>query len=169
MKKLMRNIQFACLFAFGTSAACAAQADVAISNGTINAAVSSVANLTLGGSNLTFANSNPTTTPSIPANENGITVTVNGRTSVAGSVILTVLAGGDLTSGAQTIPIGNVTWTAAGTGFQAGTLSKTTAGIAASFVGSGTHSGTLNFFLANSYAYVTGTYTATITYTLTAL
>ncbi len=169
MKTSMRNIYAACLFVLGLTARCTAQADVAVSTGTITATVSSVANLTLGGTNLTFANSSPATVTSIPANENGITATVNARTSLTGTVILTVLATGDLTSGAQTIPISNVTWTTLGSGFQSGTLSKTTAVTAGSWIGSGTHSGTLAFFLANSFTYVTGTYSTTITYTLTAL
>jgi hypothetical protein len=83
-------------------------------------------------------------------------------------VTLTCLAEGDLTAGANTIAISNVTWTATGTGFVAGTMNKTTAQSAGSWTGPGARSGTFSFSLANSWSYDTGSYTAAITYTLTA-
>jgi hypothetical protein len=82
---------------------------------------------------------------------------------------LTVLASGDLVSGASTIPISNVTWTATPTStFQNGTLNKTVA----QPVGSGgvvflnSVNGTLTFRFANSWTYDAGAYTQTIVFTL---
>ena len=80
---------------------------------------------------------------------------------------LTCLAGGDLTSGSDTIPISDVTWTAEGSGFVAGTMNKTTAQPVGSWTGSGHRTGTLSFLLANDWNHATGSYTATATYTLT--
>ena len=90
------------------------------------------------------------------------------KTGSASTATLTVLAAGDLTSGTDTIAISNVTWTATGAGFVAGTMNKTTAQSAGSWTGSGNRSGTFSYFLANSWSYPTGSYTATTTYTLTA-
>jgi hypothetical protein len=135
---------------------------------TVNATVSATASLTLGVAAINFAAANPGTTPSIAATENPVSVTANAQTSSAGAVTLTCLAGGDLTAGANTIAISNVTWTATGTGFVAGTMNKTTAQSAGSWTGPGARSGTFSFSLANSWSYDTGSYTAAITYTLTA-
>ena len=105
---------------------------------------------------------------SIPATENPVNVTAKVKTGSASTATLTVLAAGDLTSGGDTIAITNVSWTATGTGFIAGTMSKTTAQSAGSWTGSGNRSGTFSYVLANSWSYATGTYTANATYTLTA-
>ena len=71
-------------------------------------------------------------------------------------------------SGSNTIAISNVTWTATGTGFRAGTMSRTTSQLVGRWTGSGTRTGTLSFFLANSWSYATGNYTQRVTFTLTA-
>src|SRR5437879_6064185 len=70
---------------------------------TVNATVSACASLTLGSAAINFAAANPGTTPSIGATENPVSVTANAQTSTAGAVTLTCLAGGDLTSGGNTI------------------------------------------------------------------
>ncbi len=145
-----------------------AHAVTATQNLTVNATVSATASLTLGSGSINFAAANPTTTPSIAANENAVSVTANAQTSSSGAVTLTCLAGSDLTAGSNTIAISNVTWTATGSGFAAGTMDKTTAQSAGSWTGSGAHSGTFSYSLANSWSYASGSYTATITYTLTA-
>ena len=134
---------------------------------TINATVSSRAELTLSPTTISFLDASPTSTPSIPANTT-VAVTANVRSS--GTPTLKVLANGDLTSGSDTIAIGNVQWTASGAPFIAGTMNKTTAQDAATFsVGtSGSYSGTFSYTLANSWNYKVGSYSATATYTLTA-
>lgn len=140
----------------------------ATANGSINvtANINAKARLTLGAASITFADADPDVTPSMSAGP--VTVDVRARTSAAGSVALTVLASGDLTSGGNTIAISNLTWTATGSGFQAGTSNSTTAQAVGGWTGSGSPSGTQTFALPNSWTYATGTYTVTLNYTLTA-
>ena len=82
-------------------------------------------------------------------------------------VPVTVQASDDLkTTASDVIPIANLTWTASG--LTAGTMSKVSAVTIGSWSGPGTHNGTQTYKLVNSWSYVTGTYTTSITYTLTA-
>ena len=134
---------------------------------TINATVSAKAKLTLGVAAINFADADPDTVPSIAADENPVSVTVKAQTAGASTVTLTVAADGDLDSGADTIDITNVTWTATGAGFVAGTM-NTSAQSAGSWTGSGQQSGTFSYSLANSWDYNAGSYTQTVVYTLTA-
>ena len=156
-------ITFAMLFVSGVAFAASATANL-----TINATVSATAKLTFGSTTMTFTNQDPDTTPAIAASENAVSVTAKVRTGAASLATLTVLTGGDLTSGTNTIAISNVTWTASGTGFVPGTMNKTTAQSVGSWTGSGVRNGTLSFSLANSWSYATGSYAATSTFTLTA-
>ncbi len=128
--------------------------------------VAAKARLTLGAAGVTFADADPDVTPTMTAGP--VTVDVRARTSAAGSVTLTVLATGDLASGLNTIAINNLTWTATGGGFVAGTSNATTAQSVGAWTGSGSPSGTQTFSLPNSWSYVTGTYTTTLNYTLSA-
>jgi len=133
---------------------------------TINATVSARAELTISPTTINFPDASPTTTPSIPANST-VSVTANVRTG--GTPTLKVLANGNLTSGANSIAITNVTWTASAAPFIAGTLNSATSQDAATFSsGSGSYSGVFTFALANSWARADGSYTQTATYTLTA-
>jgi hypothetical protein len=135
---------------------------------TISATVASKAKLALSAATVTFPDADPDATPSIGAAENPVTATVKATTGSASTVTLTVQAGGaDLVSGTDQIAISNVTWTASGAGFVAGTM-NTTAQSAGSWTGSGSRSGTFSYFLANSWAYPKGSYTQTAVYTLTA-
>jgi hypothetical protein len=133
----------------------------------IGAPLAATASLSITPSSLTFPNADPDTVPSIPAIGNPVTVTANAQTTGNNTVTLSVLAKGDLISGSSTIPIGNVTWTATGNGFLAGTMSKTTAQTAGSWTRSGNRTGTFSYFLKNSWSYATGNYAQTVTYTLT--
>ena len=135
---------------------------------TVNATVSARGALTMGASSINFLDADPDLTPSISASENPVSVTAKVRTGSASTATLTHLAAGDLMSGTDAILIGNVTWTASGTGFQLGTMNKATPQTAGSWTGSGNRSGTFSYFLANSWLYATGTYAASSTYTLTA-
>lgn len=135
---------------------------------TINAIVSPRAKLTLGVAAINFPDADPSTTPSVAATENPVSVDSQVRTGAASTATLTVLAASDLTSGANTIAITNVTWTATGAGYVAGTMSTSAAQTVGSWTGSGDRSGTLSFFLTNSWSYATGSYTANSTFTLTA-
>ena len=155
--------------AFGVMVGLAAPAQAqATANGSLSvtATVSAKAKLTLSAASITFADADPDVTPSITAA--GVDVDVKARTSAAGSVTLTVLASGDLASGGNTIAVSNLTWTSAGSGFVNGTSNKTVAQPVGSWTGSGNPTGTQTYALANSWTYVTGTYTVTLNYTLTA-
>jgi len=140
---------------------------------TLSATVSSAAKLTLATSTVTFPDADPDTVPSISANENGAVVTAKVKTGSATTATLKVLAADDLKSGSDVIPITNVTSTATNTSgsfFLAGpvTWSNTSPGATVGQGNSGSFAGTFSWFLANSWAYATGSYTATATYTLTA-
>lgn len=135
---------------------------------TVNMAISARAKLTLGVNAINFADADPDSSPSILATENPVSVTAKVRTGAASTATLTHLAGGDLTSGGNTIAIGNITWTVTGAGFVSGTMNKTTAQPAGSWTGSGSYSGTYSYSIVNSWSYATGNYTASTTYTLTA-
>ena len=133
---------------------------------TINATVASRAELILSPTTINFPDANPTTTPSIPA-DSTVAVTANVRTT--GTPTLAVLSNGNLISGGDTIAITNVTWTASGAPFIAGTMNAVTAQDAATLsAGSGQYTGTYSYFLANSWSYAIGSYTQTVVYTLTA-
>lgn len=132
----------------------------------VTATVSAKAKLTLGAASITFADADPDVTPTMTSG--AVTIDVKARTSAGGGVTLTMLASGDLVSGADTIGIANLTWTAAGAGFVAGTSDKTTAQSVGGWTGSGSPSGSHTFSLPNSWSYATGSYTVTLNYTLTA-
>jgi len=133
---------------------------------TINASGAIRAELTLTPTTISCPYADPTATPSIPANT---TVSVTAKVRSSGTPTLKVLANGDLASGGDSIAIGNVTWTASGGPFIAGTMNKTTSQDAATFsAGSGSFSGTFTYKLANSWNYAVGSYAQTATYTLTA-
>jgi hypothetical protein len=137
-------------------------------NATVNvtAHVNAKAKLTLDTNAVDFADADPDTDPVLSAA--AINITVKARTAKNGSVTLTVVSDQDLTSGSDTIGINNLTWTAGGSGFVAGTMDKVTAASLGSWTDSGNHGGTQTLNLANSWSYATGDYTATLTYTLTA-
>jgi hypothetical protein len=85
--------------------------------------------------------------------------------------LITVLASGDLTSGPSTIPISQVSWTAApAPPFRNGTLSSSIAQVVAS--GSGNANplrlGFIIFRLTNSWTYDAGIYTQSLVFTLSA-
>ncbi len=134
----------------------------------VTADVKAKAKLTLGAASVTFADADPTSTPIIDATP--INVSVKARTSASGNVTLTVVADHDLkTSSNDVIPIGNLTWLVGGNpGLLPGTMDATTAHNVGSWTGSGNFSGTQTLRLVNDWAYNTGSYTATLTYTLTA-
>lgn len=134
---------------------------------TVNAPLASSAVLTLNRTSISFPDSDPNTVPSIPANVT-VAATVTATTNVGMLITLNVLAQGDLVSGGNTIPINNITWTATGTGFIAGTMSKTTSQLAGQWTTSVNRTGTFSYRLANSWSYATGSYTQSVTYTLTA-
>jgi hypothetical protein len=135
---------------------------------TATATVTATAKLTLSSTTLAFPDADPDTTPAIPASGGALTITAKARTTIGSSVTLVVQAANDLKSGLDTILATQLRWTATGTGFVAGTMSKTAAQPVASWTSSGSWTGTQAYTLLNSWTYATGTYSATLTYTLTA-
>ena len=142
------------------------------SSGTVNvtANVAARAKLQLNNStaavqthSITFNDADPDTTATLTAAP--FNVDVKARVPGGGAVTLTVAAGGNLTSGTDTIAINNLSWT--GSGAMAGGTANTVAQTVGNWTGSGHRQGTQTYELANSWAYATGSYSATLTYTLT--
>ena len=139
---------------------------------TINAAVTAQAALYIGTAAINFPAANPDVVGSIPATENPVSVSARAQTGVLETVTLTCKADGanlfDSADG-DVIAITNVTWTvASGPEFSAGTMTDAAEVAVASWTGPARKDGSLNFFLANSWDYATGSYTQTVVYTLTA-
>jgi len=111
-------------------------------------------------------------TQSIAAAEGAITVRAFAVTKSSETLKLNVAAATDLTAGSDIIGIGAITWTAAGdAGLKAGTMAKT-AVEAGSWTGSVLHwhQGSFSFsFLRNYATQAPGEYSATATYTLSAI
>jgi hypothetical protein len=135
---------------------------------TLSTTIASRAKLIFGLYAMSFPDADPDSVPSNPSNVNPISVTSSARTGSSQTVGLTCLASGDFISGTITISIGNMTWTATGTGYVPGTMDRTTAQTAGSWTGSGQRIGTFSYFLANSWSYTVGSYSTSIGYTLTA-
>ncbi len=133
---------------------------------TLNVSINGLARLTLSSAGVTFADSNPDLVPQVPATPGPLTITVKARTTLNATLRLSVLASDDLRSGVRTIPASNITWTAAGAGFVAGTLNRTTPQAVGSWVNSGVRTGTQSLFFRNLWTHPTGIYTLTMTYTL---
>lgn len=125
--------------------------------------------LSLSPAVITFPSSDPDTVPLVSAPPLQITYRVRGNGNSPWS--LTVLAAGDLISGASQIDISNVTWVATpAPPFQNGTLNKTVAQRIASGTGNVNpdNIGSITFRLANSWTYNPGSYTQTVLFTLSA-
>jgi len=164
--KVVSLVAVVCLVLLATSLAGWAATDQQTL--TINAQVNANAKLTLEVAAINFPDAEPDAVPSVSATENPVDVSVKARAASTSTVTLTVQANGDLVSGSDTIDISNVSWTATGAGFAAGTM-DTVAVPAGSWTGSGNRDGTFSYFLANSWDYVVGNYSQSVVYTLTAL
>ena len=135
---------------------------------TATVTVNAFAKLTLSASTLVFPDSDPDTIPEVRAAGGPVTITAKATTTIGSTVTLVVQAAGDLRSGLDAIPVTQLRWTATGAGFVPGTMSQTAAQRVASWVSSGSWTGTQTYGLLNSWTYATGTYSTTLTYTLTA-
>jgi hypothetical protein len=123
--------------------------------------------LTIAPANVTFPTSDPDTAPTLTAAP--LTVQYRVRANGSRPWVLTVLASGDLTSGASRIPAAAVSWLAApAPPFRTGTLSSTQAQPVASGTGNVNppQTGTITFRLTNSWTYDAGTYLQILTFTL---
>ena len=135
---------------------------------TLSANVGTLANLTLSSVSVSFPDADPDAVPQVSAAGGPLTITTKARATHLSQVMLTVQANGPLRSGLNTIAAGAITWTSTGTGFVAGTLSSAASVTVGSWIGSGTRAGTQTLKFQNLWTYATGTYTATLTYTLSA-
>jgi hypothetical protein len=135
-----------------------------------HAAHAQTIHVAIGSTTITFPSASPAVTASIPAIENPIPVTFGYTGPGLGTWLISLTALGDLTGGAQTIPISSVRYSGTGSITGSGTLVK---GIAVT-VGSGSlttppSASSLSFFFANSWSYQPGVYTSSVLVTVVAL
>jgi hypothetical protein len=145
-----------------TPAVAAAQTRTA----TVNVSIDGVARMSLSVNAITFPDSNPSLVTQVSPTSGPLTITVKARTPLNSTVRLSVLASDDLRSGVRTIPASTITWTTSGTGFVPGTLNRTTPQAVGTWIGSGARTGTQSLLFANSWNHPAGTFTLTMTYTL---
>ena len=152
---------------------CAAAVDAAAQSAltvptTLSSNVTSLARISLSTNSLSFPDADPDTVPQVPSTTGPLTITARARASRNGLVTLTVQASDDLRSGVSVLPASSITWTATGSGYVRGTLSRTAPQLVGSWTGSGVRVGTQDFRFQNSWMHAPGTYTVTLIYTLTA-
>ena len=163
MTKLIKFGFGAAAFVLLSSTVSAQQSATATVTATAN--VAAKARLDVTGA-VAFADDDPDTMPVLSAA--ALNISVKARTGNAQTVLLTVAADGDFEEpGGATIGISNLTWIVSGTGFATGTAATTDVTVG-SWPGSGNRNGTQTYRLLNSWAYDTGFYSVTLTYTLTA-
>lgn len=146
---------------------CVTPASAQTQSGTVTATVSTIAKLTVSSTTLTFPDANPDLAPQVAPLQGALSITAKARATSGSQIVLTVQASDDLRSGLDVIPASAIAWTAAGSGFNAGTLSKTAPVALAQWTGSGVRTGTQTLSLQNLWTYTTGTYSCTLLYTLT--
>ena len=134
---------------------------------TLNANLPPVARLSLSTSTIVFPDADPDTVPLVASSPPTIAITAKARAVAGSTITLTMEAADDLRSGLDTISVSTITWTATGPGFASGTLRRAPQ-VVATWSGSGVRNGDQSFLFANKWSYPTGTYTATILYTLAA-
>ncbi len=160
-------IVFAAALAFAALAA-PANAQPVASTAVLSADVRTIAKLSLSSTNVAFPDADPDLAPRVSSIGGALSITAKARAASASQVMLTVQASDDLRSGLNVIGAQAITWAASGPGFVAGTLSKTSPVRVAQWAGSGVRTGTQTLYFDNLWTYATGTYSATLLYTLTA-
>ena len=173
MKKLMTFLFALGLLAFSGSNVLLAQAS---QNVTFSVNLLEWYDLYMANTTITFTDQapaiqNPPPAVNIASNENPVAVRVFALVLPSDSLRLTTTANGNLTKGTgNDININAISWTVAdGAGFVAGTLQNGSAVDAGSWTASAFHwhQGGFNFVFARNYqTQEPGTYTATVTYTL---
>ena len=153
-----------CVLLAGTATGAANLTRSATATVTVNA----LAKLSLSSAAMAFTGADPDTVPAIPASGGPVTVTAKCRTTLGSAVLLSVVASGDLRSGLDVIPVTQLSWTGAGAGFVSGTMSASSPQTVGAWTSSGSWVGTQTYSLLNSWSYSTGTYSTTLTYTLSA-
>lgn len=164
------HVRFVLILVLGVLAAsrtpASAQSSPQSTTATISANLATLAKLTLSTASVTFPDANPDVSPQVTAVQGDVSITTKARATPGAQVLLTVQASDDLRSGVQVIPASAITWTATGTGFTAGTLSKSASVHVGQWVGSGIRTGTQTLLFQNLWTYATGTYTCSLVYTL---
>jgi hypothetical protein len=113
---------------------------------------------------VTFPSSDPDTVPVIVAASIRVSYIAQGAPN---PWTITVRAGGNLISGASSIPISNVSWTATPSPpFRNGTLSTVAQTLATGTGLINVDRGDVTFRFVNSWNYTVGNYTQTLTFTL---
>ena len=104
----------------------------------------------------------------VPVQAAPLTVSAKARVPPNQRIVMTVQADGPFVSGTSTIPANKLSWTMTGAGFQAGgTANANAARMLGSWRGSGDYTGTQTYEFLDSWDYSVGTYTLTMTYTVT--
>jgi hypothetical protein len=124
------------------------------------------ARISFSSTSVTFPDADPGLTPLVPSVPVGLTISARARVPRNSQVTLTLQSTDDLRSGVTVLPASLVTWTATGSGFADGTLSRTSPQLVGRWNGSGVRTGTQNFRFENRWTHPTGVYSATLVYTL---
>lgn len=135
---------------------------------TLSVNLGSLARVAFTSTSIAFPNADPDTVPKIAGTPASIAITAKARTTRNSLVTLTVQSTDDLRSGVTVLPASLITWTVTGTGFVAGTLSRSSAQLVGSWTGSGVRAGSQSFFFENGWTHPPGTYTITLVYTISA-
>lgn len=135
---------------------------------TLSVNLGSLARVAFASTTIGFPNADPDTVPKVAGTPASIAITAKSRTTRNSQVTLTVQSTDDLRSGVTVLPASLITWTATGTGFVAGTLSRTSAQVVGTWTGSGVRSGSQSLFFENRWTHPPGTYTITLVYTISA-
>jgi hypothetical protein len=151
-----------------TVAAPVARAAAQTSTATLSADVGGLAKLNLSSMSVSFPDADPDAVPQIPTSGGPIVITAKSRALPGMQVVLTLQAADDLRSGVNVISAANITWSATGAGFTAGTLSTAAPVTLATWTGSGVRSGSQQLYFRNLWTHPTGTYTLSLLYTLSA-
>lgn len=138
----------------------------ATNNLTVTAQVNARASIGLNPFSIAFADADPDAFPNLSAPV--ITVNARIRAGAAQSITLTVESAAPLTSGTDTIPMANLSWTVTGSGYVAGTMNTTPVNLG-TWTGPGNRQGTQTYRLVNDWAYAPGNYSMTVVYTLSAV
>jgi len=134
----------------------------------INATIETRCKIELSTNFVSFTRSGQPTGALIPQNEPPVVVTVKTTTRRAVRIYARIVVTGDLTdpnSGA-TIPAEAISWTASGSGFNSGSLSKATPQQIGDWNRSGIYQGTLTFNFQDNTSYYPGTYILVVTVTV---
>jgi hypothetical protein len=158
MKRIQIVLAAASLVVFAAGSAMAASNTAST---TITANVAKSATLSISNPTIDLSLADTTT-----AATGSLTVTAKARIGALETATLTVASSsGSGFAGAATNPLNAITVTTSDAGF-AGHIVSATSEPLASWTNSGQHSGTYSYNLANSWDYMAGNYSATVTYTL---